>query len=183
MEGLFGVGIKKKPLNAYSGKLAHLKFNKCVLIGIIFMNCFIWSYIPSVIIIDKSIIAPSPIKSVLFSSTQVRSEINLCGFVLFNSTIKDMRCDIAGIITKAMPLKQLNLIRKICPELFGSLVKVFSPVSAFAEDISDGGGNQGNNGSSKEGDDNIAHLLLAFTVGYALAAIAIRWYFKKKDGY
>ena len=183
MGRLFRVSIKKKPLNTYHSKLAHLQLKKRFFVGIILINCFIWSYIPSVIVIDKSIIAPSTIKSVLFSSTQIRPEINLCGFVLFNSTIKDMRCDIAGIITKAMPLKQFNLVRKACSKFFGGLVKVLSPVSAFAEDISDVGRDPGNNGTRKEGNDNIAHLLLAFAVGYALAALAIRWYFKKKDGY
>lgn len=172
----------EKPLNAFYDKFTHFQFDKRVLIGMVFINCLIWGCLPTVPII-KGVILPRFVETVFVNPVQVAPKGHHCSLVSFNGSGKDMFSGVARIVTQSMSFEQFQFGNKVRRKFFGGFVKLFSPVSAYAVEVREIGRDASDRSTGDEGNDNLAHLLFAFALGYGLMAIVIYRVLKKRGRY
>jgi len=74
----------------------------------------------------------------------------------------------------AGPVKLNNFIKEGFHKLLFRPFEFISPVSAFAEEISNPGGEKSNQCTSNKSDEDLIHIMISFTAGFCLMCIAIR---------
>ena len=168
MDKLFGFSKSKKLLKARKAELLCFNFiNKPIRFRI---NHKAW-----LAIFFVAVIIPCLIKANTFLEVQKITKLNNSDFVSIVSNGKGFIDAESGHSARRIPIIKISKFwYKVGSEVSSGLVELFSPTSAFAEDVGKIRGKDCNRETSNESDDDLIHILVAFTLGFGFATLIVR---------
>ena len=171
MKNLFRFSKIKKCFNSIKSKLFVFKF--CVLT----IRRFAYGAFGRIkhlgFIFIHAIFLPCLIKSSAFAFSQVRLKLNHSPFMAIDSIINDALGTTLLFIHEGINIKESLFFDELLAENGGGLIKFFSPVPAFAEDVGNEDSNRGGNNTDTTADNkaNDVQSVLSLFLGAFLGLI------------